>query len=126
MAFLEHTPNSKRFSSTDHPSPEAVAAFVDEELSSVAKHRVHVHLVHCQECRAEVERQRLASQRLRSCKQDNVQAPARLLDRLQSIATSCPEGPGAEELIQERLSLRAKFEHASKKLKYLRQEHRDH
>ncbi|AZA11171.1 anti-sigma factor family protein [Corynebacterium gerontici] len=115
------TPKRKRrFSSIDHPNPEAVAAFVDDELSSTAKHRVHIHLVHCEECRDEVNRQRLASARLRAC--EDVSAPEPLLHRLQSIAKSCPDGPGVEDTVMERFSLRSSIEQASRRFRHLREE----
>lgn len=115
------TPKPKRrFSSIDHPNPEAVAAFVDEELSPTARHRVHIHLVHCEECREEVKRQRLASARLRAC--EDVAVPAPLLRRLQSIANSCPDGPGVEDTVVEKFSLRASIEHAGRRLRHLRED----
>ena len=88
----------REFASVDHLSPEAVAAFVDEELSRAAMHRARVHLVHCKDCRCEVETQRRAAERLRSLtSSDSICAPSSLLDRLNSIAQSCPAGPSAEE-----------------------------
>ena len=44
----------REFASVEHLSLEAVAAFVDGELTPLAMHRARVHLVHCEECRAEV------------------------------------------------------------------------
>lgn len=88
----------RQFASVEHLSPEAVAAFVDGELTDLAAHRARVHLVHCAECRAEIERQRGASEWLRGSNiTDEVRAPRDLLNRLAGIATGpvCP-GPDAE------------------------------
>lgn len=52
----------REFASVEHLSLEAVAAFVDGELTPLAMHRARVHLVHCEECRAEVAQQRRASE----------------------------------------------------------------
>lgn len=82
----------------EHLSLEAVAAFVDGELSDTACHRARVHLVHCAECRAEIERQRGASEWLRGSNiGEDVRAPHDLLARLAGIA-SLPHraGPDAE------------------------------
>uniref|UniRef100_UPI0021751E9C anti-sigma factor family protein n=1 Tax=Corynebacterium diphtheriae TaxID=1717 RepID=UPI0021751E9C len=56
----EHSPKNKvrHFASVEHLNPEAVAAFVDNELSPAAAHRAKIHLVHCPECREEIHRQR--------------------------------------------------------------------
>lgn len=88
---------AKEFASVDHLNPEVVAAFVDCELSPVAAHRAKIHLVHCAECRREVERQRLAADRLRKVRTAQVHVSGDLLKKLQGIADSCPEGPPAEE-----------------------------
>ncbi|CAB0501065.1 hypothetical protein CIP101280_00804 [Corynebacterium diphtheriae] len=58
----EHSPKNKvrHFASVEHLNPEAVAAFVDNELSPAAAHRAKIHLVHCPECREEIHRQRRA------------------------------------------------------------------
>lgn len=88
----------RQLASVEHLSPEAVAAFVDGELTDLAAHRARVHLVHCAECRAEIERQRGASEWLRGSNiTDEVRAPRDLLNRLAGIATGpvCP-GPDAE------------------------------
>lgn len=90
----------KQFASVEHLSAEAVAAFVDHELSPGAMHRARVHLVHCAECRAEVEQQRRASERLRTCADsEDIRAPRDLMARLADIAASCPQGPGAEDKV---------------------------
>lgn len=69
------------FHSTDHLSTEAIAAWVDCELSESAVVRAAQHLDVCGECRGEVEAQRGASQRLCS-NSDEVHAPAELVARL--------------------------------------------
>lgn len=98
-----HRPRNKNreFASVEHLSLEAIAAFVDEELSPGAMHRARVHLVHCEECRAEVEHQRRASERLKECRDAEViHVSSELKARLTSIALSCPAGPSAEETTQ--------------------------
>ncbi|MDO5512267.1 zf-HC2 domain-containing protein [Corynebacterium sp.] len=91
-------PRRREFASVEHLSPEAVAAFVDDELSDTACHRARVHLVHCAECRAEIERQRGASEWLRGSNiGEDVRAPHELLARLAGIASSPQRaGPDAE------------------------------
>ena len=86
------------FASVEHLSLEAVAAFVDGELSDTACHRARVHLVHCAECRAEIERQRGASEWLRGSNiGEDVRAPHDLLTRRAGIASTPPRsGPDAE------------------------------
>ncbi len=82
----------------EHLSPEAVAAFVDGELTDGACHRARVHLVHCPECRAEVHHQRGASEWLRGSNiTEEVRAPSDLLARLAGIAVAPPHpGPDVE------------------------------
>ncbi|WP_280109782.1 anti-sigma factor family protein [Corynebacterium halotolerans] len=94
----------KNFASVEHLSPEAVAAFVDGELSDCACHRARVHLVHCPECRAEIHHQRGASEWLRgSNTTDEVRAPSDLLARLTGIATTpIHPGPDAESMPYQR------------------------
>lgn len=87
----------KQFSSTDHLSLEAIAGFVDNELSPSAMHRARIHLVHCPECRAEIAAQCSAASALQSSDVSGLQAPAGLIDRLKGLTDSCPEGPSAEE-----------------------------
>ncbi|ALA67051.1 anti-sigma factor family protein [Corynebacterium lactis] len=53
------------FLSTEHLGTEAIAAFVDGELSATAERRAQAHLLACPECRREVARQRQAAKRLR-------------------------------------------------------------
>ncbi|ADK28586.1 anti-sigma factor [Corynebacterium pseudotuberculosis] len=90
---------NRHFASVEHLNPEAVAALVDDELSSVAAHRAKIHLVHCKECRDEVDRQRRAADRLRGSSCSEMRASSDLLDKLNGIAHSCPEGPNAEDMV---------------------------
>ena len=90
----------REFASVEHLSPEAVAAFVDGELTPAAAHRARVHMVHCVECRDEVDHQRRAAERLRTCSEnDDIRVPSSLMERLTSIAQSCPAGPGIEDTV---------------------------
>lgn len=72
----------REFNSTDHLNPEAVAAFVDGELSDSAFRRAARHLEDCDECSAEVDAQRRAANRLRVVDNSGVHAPASLVERL--------------------------------------------
>lgn len=98
--FPRRSPRRREFASVEHLSPEAVAAFVDGELCDSATHRARVHLVHCAECRREIERQRGASEWLRGSNiQEDVRVPHDLLARLASIATGpVKAGPDAESM----------------------------
>ena len=74
----------REFASVEHLSLEAVAAFVDGELTPLAMHRARVHLVHS-EC-------------LKNCVDtETIRVSTELKARLTSIAFSCPAGPDAEE-----------------------------
>lgn len=82
----------------DHLGPEALAAYVDGELSVGATHRARVHLVHCPECRAEVKRQQSAAELIRESNgYRELRAPRDLMAKLAGIEKSCPQGPGAED-----------------------------
>ncbi|QGU07014.1 Anti-sigma-E factor RseA [Corynebacterium occultum] len=101
----------KRFASVDHLGPEALAAYVDEELSAGATHRARVHLVHCPECRAEVRRQQGAAEAIRESNGfHQLRAPSDLMAKLAGIEKSCPEGPGAEGGVCEPESLLDKID----------------
>ncbi|WIM68573.1 zf-HC2 domain-containing protein [Corynebacterium breve] len=82
----------------EHLSPEAVAAFVDGELSERAAHRARVHVVHCKDCREEVHDQRRASEYVRGKNLEAcVRAPRGLVDRLANLTQgSVKPGPSAE------------------------------
>lgn len=89
----------REFASVEHLSPEAVAGFVDNELSPVAMNRARIHLVHCPECRAEVMQQRRAAQRLREVADEDISVPSTLMAKLTLIAQSCPDGPDAKDIV---------------------------
>ena len=76
----------REFNSTDHLNPEAVAAFVDGELSDSAFRRAARHLTDCDECSAEVDAQRRAANRLRVVDNSAVHAPASLVERLAGMS----------------------------------------
>lgn len=92
----------REFASVEHLSAEAVAGYVDNELPPVAMNRARIHLVHCEECRAEVIQQRRAAERLRRIANEKVEVPSTLMAKLTSIAQSCPEGPDAQEVAHPR------------------------
>lgn len=101
---IEISATVRSFTTVDHLNPEAVAALVDNELSPAAAHRARIHLVHCTECRGEVEKQRRASQRLKeaSCCEE-VKVSHELLSRLHQIAQSCStDGPCADDIFPNR------------------------
>ncbi|BAU95502.1 hypothetical protein N24_1240 [Corynebacterium suranareeae] len=94
---------AREFSSVEHLSADAAAMFVDNELSRGAMHRARLHIIHCAECREEINRQRETVDFLRSeCKNEDVSAPMDLKARLASLATECMPGPGAEDCINQR------------------------
>lgn len=78
----------KHFSSTDHLSPEAVAAYVDNELSTAAYRRAQQHLAQCPECRDEVAAQRGASERVRGLCGEDVRAPSSLVAKLSGLTAA--------------------------------------
>lgn len=90
------------FASTDHLGTEAVAAFVDGELSPSAQRRAQTHLLACPECRREVARQRHAARRLRDSGELHI--PADLRKRLASLSKEeLPDNaPGASHLAHRR------------------------
>lgn len=93
--------NSRRprqFSSVEHLSLEAIAAFVDDELTDTAAHRARVHVVQCPECRGEIHAQRGTSELVRGSNLSaQVRAPQELLARLTGIAEAdLGPGPDAE------------------------------
>lgn len=89
---------AREFSSVEHLSHEAVAAFVDDELADAAAHRARVHVVQCPECRREVHAQRGAAQLLRGANLSaQVRVPQELMTKLAGIAnTPMQPGPDAE------------------------------
>lgn len=75
----------QKFTVVDHLNPEAIAAYVDNELSAAAARRARMHFEQCVECCTEVKKQMRASQRLRSgCK--NMHASSELIAKLQVLA----------------------------------------
>ena len=84
----------REFNSTDHLNPEAVAAFVDGELSDSAFRRAARHLEDCDECSAEVDAQRRAANRLRVVGNSGVHAPASLVERLAGMSAGDLDGVG--------------------------------
>ena len=55
----------RRFGSTEHLSPEAIAAYVDGELRMTAHLRAAHHLSLCQQCAAEIDAQSQAREAAR-------------------------------------------------------------
>jgi hypothetical protein len=74
----------RQFSSTEHLSTEAIAAFVDGELRLNAHLRAAHHLSLCAECAAEVEGQNRARSALRDSQP--IKIPSTLLGTLSQIA----------------------------------------
>jgi len=81
----------RQFSSTDHLSAEAVAAFVDGELPMKAHLRASSHLSACAQCSAEVEAQGQARAALRDCRP--VTMPSTLMGLLSQIPQCAPDEP---------------------------------
>ena len=80
----------------DHLSPEAVAAFVDEELAPGPHARAERHLSVCPECGAQVRAQAQARSALRAAAAPCV--PSALLSMLQSIPQSAELPPAPHGL----------------------------
>lgn len=87
----------REFSSTEHLSLEAVAAYADGELSDAALRRAQDHIAQCTQCHEDVVAQRESSQKLRGLSSDDaVRAPDSLVERLcQLRAEDVGDGPGA-------------------------------
>ena len=81
----------RQFSSTDHLSTEAMAAYVDGELPMKAHLRAGSHLSQCPQCCAEVDAQTQARGALRDS--GPVAAPSTLMGLLSQIPQSTPEEP---------------------------------
>ncbi|HYB35473.1 MAG TPA: anti-sigma E factor RseA [Mycobacterium sp.] len=79
----------RQFSSTEHLSTEAIAAFVDGELRMNAHLRAAHHLSLCAECAAEVEDQSRARAALRDSRP--IRIPSTLLGLLSQIPHSPPD-----------------------------------
>lgn len=80
------TPGGRRFAATEHLAPEAVAAYVDGELTVNAHLRAAGHLERCGECRAAVDAQTSARTRLRESS-GPLSVPPSLLGQLAAIPT---------------------------------------
>jgi len=74
------------FASTEHLNPEAVVAYVDNELSRQAASRADAHLVLCPSCSREVAAQARARSMLQTC-QNEVSMPDSLRAQLSQIPT---------------------------------------
>jgi len=81
----------RQFSSTDHLSTEAVAAYADGELPMKAHLRAGSHLSLCPQCCAEVDAQTQARVALRDS--GPVAAPSTLMGLLAQIPQSTPDEP---------------------------------
>ena len=110
-ATASGAPRRKQFSSTEHLSPEAIAAFTDNELSATAARRARSHLMQCAECFAEVQAQRVTSQRVRRCNDDDLHAPDSLVERLAQLCSyDVADRPGADPSAQSHGSMLDKME----------------
>ncbi len=81
------TLGGRPFASTEHLSPEAVAAYADGELGATAVSRADAHLNLCPTCTAAVESQKAARAALRA-EGAGITAPSGLLGQLSQIPTS--------------------------------------
>lgn len=89
------------FSSVEHLSAEAVAGYVDGELSLKAQKRARAHLLHCSICRREVREQKEASQTLRQETESDIHVPSALVSKLANLnPDTCAEGPAAGDILQ--------------------------
>lgn len=84
----------RQFSSTDHLSIEAIAAYVDGELPMKAHLRAGSHLSLCQQCAGEVEVQGQAREALRESRP--VTMPSTLMGLLSQIPQCTPEEPATD------------------------------
>lgn len=74
------------FASTEHLNPEAIVAYVDNELSRAASARADAHLALCPDCAREVVAQSRARSILKTC-HDEVSIPDSLRTQLSAIPT---------------------------------------
>ncbi|WP_298176204.1 zf-HC2 domain-containing protein [Saccharomonospora sp.] len=79
-----------------HLLPDAVVAFVDQELSLGAQERAAAHLAHCPRCSAEVAAQRAASTAVRQAQTPSISAG--FLASLQRIPQTADLPPGPDNL----------------------------
>lgn len=80
------TLGGRPFASTEHLSPEAVAAFVDGELGATAVARADAHVKLCANCAGAIEAQKAARNALRQGG-TGITAPLNLLGQLSQIPT---------------------------------------
>ncbi|GED97395.1 hypothetical protein nbrc107697_14340 [Gordonia crocea] len=80
------TLGGRPFASTEHLSPEAVAAYADGELGDTAVSRANSHLKVCGPCSTAVEAQKAARAALRGSG-SAITAPLDLLGQLSQIPT---------------------------------------
>ncbi|WP_051198746.1 zf-HC2 domain-containing protein [Gordonia shandongensis] len=87
-ASITPNPDHQRdgFASTEHLHPEAVVAYVDNELTLQAAARADAHLTLCPECAREVVTQSRARSMLKTC-HDEVAMPESLRSQLSAIPT---------------------------------------
>lgn len=89
------------FSSVEHLSAEAVAGYVDDELSLKAQKRARAHLLHCSMCRREVREQKEASMTLQQETESDIHVPSALVSKLANLnPETCAEGPAAGDILQ--------------------------
>ncbi|MBM7366632.1 anti-sigma factor family protein [Gordonia hydrophobica] len=74
------------FASTEHLNPEAVVAYVDNELSRQAAARADEHLRLCRDCAGEVAAQARARSMLQTCRNE-FSVPDSLRAQLSQIPT---------------------------------------
>ncbi|EGD56644.1 zf-HC2 domain-containing protein [Gordonia neofelifaecis] len=74
------------FASTQHLNPEAVVAYVDNELTAQAAARADAHLAMCPDCAREVTAQARARSMLQTC-QNDLSVPDSLRAQLSQIPT---------------------------------------
>ena len=90
----------RQFTSTDHLSTEAVAAYADGELPMKAHLRAASHLTACGQCAAEVEAQGQARAALRESRP--VSMPSTLMGLLTQIPESNPDEPAPAPQVNDR------------------------
>ena len=90
----------RQFTSTDHLSTEAVAAYADGELPMKAHLRAASHLAVCRHCAAEVEAQGQAREALRESRP--VSIPSTLMGLLTQIPESNPDEPVPPPQVSDR------------------------
>lgn len=101
MLREEVADRDETFSSVEHLSAEAVAGYVDGELTLKAQKRARAHLLHCSICRKEVREQREASLTLKQETRNDIHVPSSLVAKLASMnPDTCEEGPAAGDILR--------------------------